>query len=468
MSVLANGADNAFTVTFGANLVGSTLPLTANVTAGTATATVATGSINVPINENFRLTGTGIQNSGALQNVAGSNTINGNVTLAQDANFSPSTTPSTTVALGIGTDTESPSPNSGDSLTINGVISQAAGTTAGLNKVGPDLLILNPSGGNNTYGGVTTVSSGILRIQQSGALGTAGGVPTNGTVVLAGAALQLDGSVTALNVSGETLILNGTGSNSAGPWRTSPAAATSGPAPSSSAPAKTTPWGRHGHAADRHRQRAGPGVAAVHHPDRGGGQHDYFHADLQRRHHGRHSLQRHGRRRRGRRPGRPQRPADHQQRRRFRVGHGQRSRHHLHGQLPGHADRADPAAAERRRHHAAGRGRRDRQPGATPPANLVKSGNGTVDFASANSYTGTTFINAGALRIQNAGALGSTSIAEVQQVGLTGATAGTTQFKLSFNGVATAPILFTGTAANATAVQTALKRCPPSRTAAAR
>ena len=41
------------------------------------------------------------------------------------------------------------------------------------------------------------------------------------------------------------------------------------------------------------------------------------------------------------------------------------------------------------------------------PINLQKEGSGTLILAGANSYTGTTAVNAGALRIQNASGLGN-------------------------------------------------------------
>src|SRR5205823_3820582 len=72
-------------------------------------------------------------------------------------------------------------------------------------------------------------------------------------------------------------------------------------------------------------------------------------------------------------------------------------------------------------------------------------------------YRGTTFINQGVLTIQNGQALGAGGTPEVQTVTLTGATAGSTFFTLTFNGQTTQPIAYSGTAAADTAaIQAAL------------
>src|SRR5262249_26866876 len=107
-------------------------------------------------NETLRLSGTGINGTGALQQVSGANAWNGPVVLAQDPGFAPPTTPPANVAIGaLG--------NGGpDTLTINGVIGQAAGLTMGVTKVGTGKVILTNA---NTYGGLSTVAQGILTIQ---------------------------------------------------------------------------------------------------------------------------------------------------------------------------------------------------------------------------------------------------------------------------------------------------------------
>lgn len=72
--------------------------------------------------------------------------------------------------------------------------------TGVLTKAGQGQLILS---GPNTYAGQTNVNQGILRIQSGNALGTTAG----GTVVAAGAGLQLEGGIT---VGNEALSLTGT------------------------------------------------------------------------------------------------------------------------------------------------------------------------------------------------------------------------------------------------------------------
>jgi autotransporter-associated beta strand protein len=109
----------------------------------------------------------------ALENVSGNNTWTGTVTLAAD----------NTINTTSGT------------LSVSGVTSGAYALT----KTGTGSLTLS---GTNTYTGVTNVNAGILNIQNNAALGSTAG----GTVVAAGAKLQLQNNIT---VTGEALTLNG-------------------------------------------------------------------------------------------------------------------------------------------------------------------------------------------------------------------------------------------------------------------
>ncbi len=106
--------------------------------------------------------------------------------------------------------------NYATNLVDNGLLNYAssvAQTNSGVIFGGGDLLA-SGSGtltlmGNNTYYGMTTVTGGVLRIQNANALGGT----TFGTVVAAGAALEVAGGIT---FAAETLDLRGTLSSQTG------------------------------------------------------------------------------------------------------------------------------------------------------------------------------------------------------------------------------------------------------------
>lgn len=82
----------------------------------------------------------------------------------------------------------------------------AAGEGRPLEKIGIGTLILTAA---NTYTGVTTITAGTLNIQNAAGLGANGaGAAASGTVVAAGAALELQGGI---SIGAEALTLNGTG-----------------------------------------------------------------------------------------------------------------------------------------------------------------------------------------------------------------------------------------------------------------
>jgi len=164
------------------------------------------GGITV-LNEALRISGTGINNTGALEGTGGDNHWQGPVTLARDPGFNPATTPPTTVEIGALFNGPS------DNLTIDGVLGQIAGSPMGLTKVDPGTVTLSHA---NTYGGLTTVATGALRVENAQALG-ASGTLANGTVVQSGAALEIDRDPNTLNpvtVATENLTLNGPGTPS--------------------------------------------------------------------------------------------------------------------------------------------------------------------------------------------------------------------------------------------------------------
>ena len=90
--------------------------------------------------------------------------------------------------------------------TLSGVISGTGALTH--NTTGGNTTTLTLTG-NNTYTGATTVSAGILNIQHANALGGS----ANGTTVVNGATLQLQGGIT---IASEALTLNGSGVSNGG------------------------------------------------------------------------------------------------------------------------------------------------------------------------------------------------------------------------------------------------------------
>jgi autotransporter-associated beta strand protein len=144
-----------------------------------------------------RMSGTGVNNDGALHLVSGNVTWTGNVTLD---------TSGATIAVDDDLNRGSGGSSIGDPLTITGVVGDTGGS-ARLTKGGVGRLILNRG---NIYSGGTTVALGALQVQNATALGTAG----KGTAVLDGGALEL-----MVSVGGEPLSLSGTGVTGTGALR---------------------------------------------------------------------------------------------------------------------------------------------------------------------------------------------------------------------------------------------------------
>ena len=102
----------------------------------------------------------------------------------------------------------------GSNITVNAASGNIAlgGTVSGANgltKTGDKTLIVT---GTNTFSGAVTVSAGELNVRSAGALGTTAA----GTTVSSGGTLALQGGIT---ISAEPLILNGSGANSGGALR---------------------------------------------------------------------------------------------------------------------------------------------------------------------------------------------------------------------------------------------------------
>src|SRR5205807_239584 len=129
--------------------------------------------------ESLRLIGTGVNNGGALLNVAGDNRFDGNVIFTGN------------VTIG---------ENLSSRLTMRGNFSDGQNGYS-LTKVGAGRLSL---GGNNTYGGGTAILAGIVNIQSNSALGA----DVAGTVVQAGASLELQDNVV---INAQKITANGAG-----------------------------------------------------------------------------------------------------------------------------------------------------------------------------------------------------------------------------------------------------------------
>jgi autotransporter-associated beta strand protein len=137
-----------------------------------------TGGSSVNIANPLLLSGTGINNTGALLNTGGSNTWSGSITFEILPGFAPLTLTQGTVAIGA---------DVGTTLTLSGEIDEEPSAATGipngllpmgLLKVGAGTVALSNS---NHYSGSTEVAQGILDVQNSAALGdriTAGGLET--------------------------------------------------------------------------------------------------------------------------------------------------------------------------------------------------------------------------------------------------------------------------------------------------
>ena len=132
-----------------------------------------TGAVNLDNTPGVQLL---LNNSETIGSLSGGGSGGGNVELGGN-----------TLTLGDGTSTR-----------FDGIIS---GSDGSLTKRGSGTLTL---GGANTYSGVTTISEGVLNIQNSSALGSGAGR----TTVAGDAALQIQGNIA---VGSEALTLDGTG-----------------------------------------------------------------------------------------------------------------------------------------------------------------------------------------------------------------------------------------------------------------
>ncbi len=171
--------------------------------------TVATGAelrlgSAISINgESLILDGNGVAGAGALHATAGGSWTGG-ITLAGDSTIGSDS--GLLTVSGISLTTRALTFIGAGDIQANGVISGSGGVT----KNGVGSLTLTAA---NTYTGLTSVNAGVLRMQDSSALGATGA--GNETIVANGAALQLLDAA-GLTVGNETLTLNGSGVAGAG------------------------------------------------------------------------------------------------------------------------------------------------------------------------------------------------------------------------------------------------------------
>ncbi|QYM77661.1 autotransporter-associated beta strand repeat-containing protein [Horticoccus luteus] len=189
----SDGTDTSATLVNGNGTTNGTLQLSNNITV---------------TNEKLTLNNTGYGNNGALRNLSGNNTWNGEVVVndARTQSDAGLLTLNNTVTINTALEVT----GSGNT-TISGPVGGATGT---LTKNGTGTLIVS---GTNTYGGATTINTGVLSLQSNAGLGAA----TGGTTVSgSGGALELSNAAHGnLTTSAEPLALNGTGISGNGALR---------------------------------------------------------------------------------------------------------------------------------------------------------------------------------------------------------------------------------------------------------
>jgi len=196
------GTGNTTTVKIGA----SNLNVSNNIVLNSGTTAIDTNSFNA--------TASGIlSSSGALTKLgAGTLALSGNNSHAGSITISTGTLEIASTGL-LGGGTYLGAITNNGTLTYSGANNQTLGGVVS----GNGALIQNATStltlsGNNTYTGATTINAGVLNIQDANALGTT----ANGTTVVSGAALQLQGNIL---VGAEALTLSGNGVSNDGALR---------------------------------------------------------------------------------------------------------------------------------------------------------------------------------------------------------------------------------------------------------
>jgi len=152
---------------------------------------------------NISINGTGISSGGAIRNISGNNTLNGNYTLTAASRIN-SDADELVLNGTVGTGATGLTVGGSGNITLNGFLV----TITGLTKDGAGRLVIN---GNNTFNGTTTLSAGVLRVGHASALGVA----TSTVSIPASTAIEvINGISFARNLSSA-----GTGVSSAGSLR---------------------------------------------------------------------------------------------------------------------------------------------------------------------------------------------------------------------------------------------------------
>ena len=160
--------------------------------------TTINGGILRPVNPNVLSTsGALVVNSGATFDMGNNSqqvgSISGSGTIRSSSSGS--------YTLTIGSDNSN--------TTFSGLLENGSATSMILTKLGSGTQILP---GSNTYTGLTNITAGVLNVQHNNGLGAI----TSGTVVSNGATLQLQGGI---DIGAESLSLTGTGVSSLGSLR---------------------------------------------------------------------------------------------------------------------------------------------------------------------------------------------------------------------------------------------------------
>ena len=181
-----------------------------NVTVQSGASLELSGGITIGSYKTFNLTGSGPASGGALVSTAGTNTVNGAITLGSGSvriNASSGSSLVLDVPSGNGiSGNYNIAFGGGGDISVNDPIATGGGT---LTKDGAGRLTL---AGANSYSGATTISAGVLRAANNTALGsTAGGV-----TIASGAALEFYGGI---SIGAEAINVIGTGISSGGAIR---------------------------------------------------------------------------------------------------------------------------------------------------------------------------------------------------------------------------------------------------------